>query len=336
MSDEVLETYIKQHIEATTDDVINFSWHGGEPLLAGVDFFRKAVALQKKSKPEGKIVSNGLQTNGTLLTDEWCSFFASEGFAVGISIDGPAELHNFHRRSRGNIDTFSDVIRGFELLKSYGVLPEILCVVNSQNVKHPVVLYNFFKQMEVKFLAFLPLVEKQPGSPTGVSLSTVPSEEFGRFLCTIFDLWVENDIGEIKIQIFEEAARKAFNQDHTLCIFKENCGGVPVIERTGDFYSCDHYVDPSHLIGNIMNGSLSGFLDSEKQQEFGRSKSLSLPRYCIDCEVKSMCNGECPKNRFVNTPDGESGLNYLCSGYKIFFNHCQPFIDAISIAWKNP
>jgi uncharacterized protein len=207
--------------------------------------------------------------------------------------------------------------------------------VNSQNVKHPVVLYSFFKQLGVKYLSFLPLVEKQSGSQSGVSTSTVPSEEFGRFLCTIFDSWVENDIGEIKIQIFEEAARKAFSQDHTLCIFKENCGGVPVIERNGDFYSCDHYVDQEHLVGNIMNGSLSGFLDSEKQQEFGRAKSLSLPRYCIDCEVKSMCNGECPKNRFINTPDGEPGLNYLCSGYKIFFNHCQPFIDAISAAWKN-
>jgi uncharacterized protein len=219
MSDEVLQTYIKQHIEATTDDLINFSWHGGEPLLAGITFFRKAVAFQKKYKPFGKIISNGLQTNGTLLTDEWCRFFADEGFTVGISIDGPVELHDTHRRTRGNSDTFSDVIRGHDLLKSYGVQPEILCVVNSQNVKHPVVLYSFFKQLGVKYLSFLPLVEKQSGSQSGVSTSTVPSEEFGRFLCTIFDSWVENDIGEIKIQIFEEADRKAFSQDHTLFIF---------------------------------------------------------------------------------------------------------------------
>ncbi len=336
MSDEILETYIKQHIEATTDDIINFSWHGGEPLLAGIEFFRKIVEYQRKFKPAEKSISNGIQTNGTLMNDEWCSFLAAKNFTVGISIDGPAEMHNTYRRSRGNSDTFANVIRGYRLMQSYGIVPEVLCVINSQNVKHPAVLYNFFKQLGVKYLSFLPLVEKQSGSPSGVSMSTVPSEEFGIFLSTIFEEWVEKDIGSIKIQIFEEAARKAFNQDHTLCIFKENCGGVPVIERTGDFYSCDHYVDPDHLIGNILNGSLSVFLDSKKQQDFGRAKSLLLPRYCIDCEVISMCNGECPKNRFINSPEGEPGLNYLCSGYKIFFNHCQPFVDAIRTAWNNP
>ncbi len=335
MADDVLEKYVIQHIMASSETNINFSWHGGEPLLAGIDFFRKVLALQKKHKPAGATVVNGIQTNGTLLNNEWSSFLASEGFIVGVSIDGPAGLHNKNRRTRDDKNTYLNVIRGYELLQRYGILPEILCVVNADNVKHPLIVYNFFKKLGPEYISFLPLVEPDPVSATGVSIDSVPSREFGVFLSAIFDEWVEKDIGNIKIQIFEEAARTAFNQEHTLCIFKTDCGGVPVVEHTGDFYSCDHYVDKDHLLGNISDHTLSYFLNSDRQVAFGQVKSKTLPRYCIDCEVRSMCNGECPKNRFLSTPDGEPGLNYLCSGYKLFFNHCRPFVEAISATWKS-
>jgi uncharacterized protein len=335
MTDDILEQCVVQQIKATTDKVITFSWHGGEPLLAGIDFFKKAVEFQKKNKPSGSIIINGIQTNGTILNDEWGQLFSDEKFNVGISIDGPSDLHNIHRRSNDGNNTYINTIRGYELLLKHGVLPEILCVVNSYNVQHPLRVYNLFKELGAEYISFLPLVVPEPESLTGVSKNSVPSNEFGTFLSVIFDEWVEKDIGKIKVQIFEEACRTAFNQDHTLCIFKSECGGVPVVEHNGDFYSCDHFVDSNHLLGNIRNHSLSYYLDCERQKEFGKAKSESLPKYCINCEVKQMCNGECPKNRFILTPDGETGLNYLCSGYKHFFNHCGPFVEAIRDAWKN-
>lgn len=330
MPDDILEKYVIQHISATTDNLITFSWHGGEPLLAGIEFFKKVVKLQHKHKPSGSEIVNGIQTNGTLIDDEWCRFLKDEGFIVGVSIDGPGELHNGNRRTREDYNTFLNVLRGYELLKKYGVIPEILCVVNSDNVRYPLVLYEFFRELGAEYVTFLPLVERLEGSSAEVSGRSVPSLEFGLFLSAIFDEWVEKDIGRIKIQIFEEAARTAFNQEHTLCIFRVNCGGVPVVEHNGDFYSCDHYVDKKHRLGNINEHSLSYFLDNPAQKKFGDAKSLSLPQFCIECEVRSMCNGECPKNRFLLSPDGEPGLNYLCSGYKHFFNHCRPFVAAIT------
>ena len=333
MSDELLEKYIIQHLEATTDEIIMFSWHGGEPTLAGLNFYRKAIALQKKHNTGGRRIVNGIQTNGTLLDENWCRFLSDENFLVGISMDGPEEFHNRHRFDGNGRGSFTGVIRGYELLMRYGITTEILCVMNSQNVNHPLIIYDFFKKLNAKYITFLPLVERDPHSAAGVSIDSVPAEKFGVFLSGIFDQWVEKDIGRIKIQIFEEASRRAFNQEHTLCIFKVNCGGVPVVEYNGDFYSCDHYVNKEHLIGNINFGSLSEFLESEKQQSFGRAKSNTLPGYCRECNVLDMCNGECPKNRFILTPDGEPGLNYLCSGYKIFFEHCQPFIQTLRAAW---
>lgn len=335
MTDDILEKYIIQHIEASTEPVIYFSWHGGEPLLAGIDLYKKVINFQTVHIPANKRIINGIQTNGLLINDEWCRFFSHAEFVIGISIDGPAELHNIHRRTKDGNPTWLKVFNGIKLLMKYGVVPEILCVVNSENVKHPIDVFNFFRSTGAKYITFLPLVEHEPDSSSVVSSRSVPSEEFGEFLCSVFDEWVENDIGEIKIQIFEEAARTAFNQEHTLCIFKKNCGGVPVVEHNGDFYSCDHYVNSEHLLGNIKDHSLSYLLDSKKQESFGKAKSLTLPKYCIGCEVRAMCNGECPKNRFILTPDGEPGLNYLCSGYKMFFNHCRPFVEAIAEAWKN-
>jgi uncharacterized protein len=334
MDDNLLERYIVQHIKATTESVVTFSWHGGEPLLAGIEFFRKAVILQRNHKPNDKIILNGIQTNGTLIDAEWCRFFAENGFIVGISIDGPAEYHNICRRTKDDRPTWQDVMQGFRLLINHGLVPEVLCVVNSENVRQPEMIYDFCKQSGAKYITFLPLVKPEPGSVTGVSKESVPAEAFGYFLSRIFDQWIENDIGNIKIQIFEEAARIAFNQEHTLCIFKVNCGGVPVVEFNGDFYSCDHYVDNEHNLGNIRKESLASFIDSKRQREFGMAKSNTLPRYCIECEVREMCNGECPKNRFILTPDGEAGLNYLCKGYKYFFNHCKPFVEAIADMWR--
>jgi uncharacterized protein len=335
MNDDLLEKYIVQHIEASTEESISFSWHGGEPLLAGIETFRKIVALQNKYKPEKRTIANGIQTNGTLIDEEWALFLSAEEFAVGLSIDGPWNLHNRYRKMKDGRPTLHHSLRGFEILRDYGILCEILCVVHAGNVRYPLVVYNFFKQMGAKYITFLPLVEKKPGTASGVSRASVPSSEFGSFLSLIFDEWVEKDIGLVKIQIFEEAIRPAFNQAHTLCIFKEKCGGVPVIELNGDFYSCDHYVDKDHRVGNINNGFISDFIDSDKQMAFGEAKLKSLPRYCIECTVRSMCNGECPKNRFISSPDGESGLNYLCSGYKAFFTHCSPFAEAIASVWRH-
>jgi uncharacterized protein len=234
----------------------------------------------------------------------------------------------------GGKPSFSRALKGFRSLKKFNIETEILCVVNSDNVNHPLAVYRFFKELGVRYITFLPLVEQQTGSANGVSAISVPSLAFGEFLCSVFDEWVEKDIGNVKIQIIEEAIRPAFNQEHTLCIFRETCGRVPVLEHNGDFYSCDHYVDNDHLVGNIMTGSLSVFLDGEQQQSFGMLKKTTLPKYCLECDVRSMCNGECPKNRFMRTPDGENGLNYLCGSYKLFFNHALPFTEAIATVWK--
>lgn len=333
MTDENLEKSIIQHFIAAHGSVVNFSWHGGEPLLAGIEFYRKAIAFQKKHSPSGTTFNNGIQTNGTLLNDEWCRFLASEKFVIGISLDGPQELHDKFRKTPVSESSFQNVLKGFSLLINHGIMPEILCVVNSENVKHPTEIYNFFKKLGARFITFLPLVEKSNETSPGVSERTVPPGAFGSFLTTIFYEWVEKDIGKIKVQIFEEAVRTAFNQEHTLCIFKEACGGVPVLERNGDFYSCDHYVDREHLIGNINDHSIAEMLESENQVAFGEAKTV-LPQYCLKCEVKQMCNGECPKNRFAFTPEGEPGLNYLCSGYRYFFNHCNPFVEAVKQMWK--
>lgn len=333
MSDEILEKYIIQHFEASSGPEVFFSWHGGEPTLAGLDFYRKALTFQKKHKPFSYTVYNGIQTNGTLIDREWCEFLADNNFYVGVSIDGYGELHDRFRINKDGRPSFQEAIEGYKLLRKFNVRTEILCVVNSVNVEKPIEVYRFFKELGAQFITFLPLVIRDASKKEKVSEMSVPSEKFGVFLCKIFDEWVSEDIGKIKIQIFEEAIRPAFNQEHTLCIFKKICGGVPVVELNGDFYSCDHYVDNEHYIGNISSSSIEQMLSSEKQLYFGLEKLRSLPQYCLECEVRDMCNGECPKNRFNNTPSGESGLNYLCHGYKIFFKHIMPFVQAVSAEW---
>jgi uncharacterized protein len=329
MHEDMLELYIRQHIDASTEPVIFFSWHGGEPLLAGTEFYRKAVALQKKWKPAGRTIINGVQTNGTLLDESWAKFFAEENFRLGISMDGPEDIHDQFRKTKNGTGSFKKVLKGYDLALMHNIDPEILCVLNRENVKHPLPVYRYFKKLGAKVMTFLPLVERQPSRDGIASVRSVHPEDFGTFLCDVFDEWFEHDIGKVKIQIIEEALRTAFKQEHTLCIFKPICGGVPVVEHTGDFYPCDHYADESHRIGNIAEVPLNELLDSAPQKVFGLSK-LSLPRFCLDCDVLMMCHGECPKNRFICTPAGEPGLNYLCAGYKKFFRHCLPFVEAVA------
>lgn len=334
MSDEVLEEYVRQHIEAAGGSEVFFSWHGGEPAVAGLDFFRRAVAVQKRLAPDGCRVINGIQTNATLIDDRWGMFFREESFYVGVSLDGPERFHNIHRLRKDGKGTFDDVMRGLSILHDNDVPHEILCVVNNDNVHAPLEVYRFLRSLDVSFITFLPLVERETMSTDMVTGRSVRAAAFGRFLSDIFDEWVENDIGKVKVQIFEEALRTAFGQGHTLCIFKPVCGAVPAVEMNGDFYSCDHFVDEEHLLGNIMDSALGTLLDHPRQKAFGEAKKTALPRYCIDCEVIEMCNGECPKNRFIMSPDGEPGLNYLCEGYRLFFNHCRPFISEVARLWN--
>lgn len=335
MDDDTLEQYIIQHIEAASASNIFFSWHGGEPTLLGLDYFKNIIRLQQKHKPRNSRITNGIQTNGTLLNDDWCRFFAVENFTVGISLDGPEKFHNYYRKNASDHPSFDQIMSGIDLLKKHGVFFEILCVVHNMNVNHPLKIYNFFKQIGAKYISFLPLVESSRRNDNQATPESVKANNYGQFLSAIFDKWQTDDIGEIKVQIFEEAARTAFDQEHRLCIFRKTCGGVPVVEHNGDFYSCDHYVTPENLVGNIKNTSLKLMLGSSQQISFGQSKWDKLPKYCIKCHVREMCNGGCPKNRFIKTPDGEAGLNYLCAGYKHFFNAMIPFVNEIRNEWLN-
>ncbi|KPK36138.1 MAG: hypothetical protein AMJ65_16600, partial [Phycisphaerae bacterium SG8_4] len=302
MPDEVLERYIVQHIDAYPESPIRFSWHGGEPTVLGLDYFRKIVAIQRKHIPSNRRIANGIQTNGTLLDEQWCRFLSAEGFVVGLSLDGPERLHDLCRVTKDGNPTHHKAMRGYRLLREHGVYCDILCVVNAHNVHEPSTVYRFFKQIEAPYVSFLPLVEPQPEAEGGVSPLTVPADAWGTFLCDVFDEWVSRDVGRIKIQIFEEAARVAFKQEHSLCIFRPECGDVPVIEHNGDFFSCDHFVDPEHRLGNIRDRSLDELLESPEQRSFGKAKFESLPEYCLACDVRDMCNGECPKNRITRTP----------------------------------
>lgn len=334
MLHEILEEYIVQHIDACPETVIRFSWHGGEPTVLGLDYFREIVALQRKHEPPDRRIVNGIQTNGTLLDEDWCRFLATEGFTVGLSLDGTREMHDRYRVTKDQEPTHEQTMRGYKLLQKHRVYTDILCVVNAHNVQFPLWVYRFFKQINARYITFLPMVEPQPYAKGGVSPISVPAEAWGAFLCTIFDEWRDQDIGRVKVQIFEEAVRTAFNQEHSLCIFRPTCGDIPVVEHNGDFYSCDHFVDVEHRLGNIKETSLVELLESPAQRAFGEAKFETLPRYCQECGVRAMCNGECPKNRFNMTPDGEPGLNYLCAGYKRFFTYCQPFVSEVAALWR--
>ncbi len=340
LPDEVLESYIRQYIEGQEVPVISFAWQGGEPTLLGVDYFRKVMALQSRYA-SGKRIENALQTNGVLLDDEWCQFLAENQFLVGLSIDGPQKLHDRYRLDKGGAPSFEKVMRGLGFLKKHGVEFNTLTVVQRHNSYHPLEVYRFLKEIGSRFMQFIPIVERvaeQP-DPSGLVLISPDSEakaavtewsvealQFGKFLCAIFDEWVRNDVARIYVQLFDVALESWVGSEPSLCVFRRTCGDALVVEHNGDIYSCDHYVYPENLLGNIMEHPLAAMVDGTQQRKFGQDKLDTLPRYCLECEVRFACNGECPKHRFIRTPDGEPGLNYLCAGYKIFFNHVAPYM----------
>ena len=336
MPDDLLESYIVQHIAACPKELIYFSWHGGEPTALGLDYFRKIVELQRLHQPAGRRILNGIQTNGILLDEEWCRFLAAEQFDVGLSLDGPKELHDDYRVSKGGKPTHKQVVQAWRLLQRHRIPCNLLCVVHDRNVHHPMAVYRFFKEMGVEFLQFLPLVlRRADGADGSVTPETVPAEAYGRFLSQIFHEWVRQDAGRIGIQNFDEAVRPFLLEDHAVCVFKQTCGDVVAMEHNGDLFSCDHFVDREHCLGNIRETPLAEMLESPTQREFGRRKWDRLPRYCIECDVLAMCNGGCPKDRFLRTPEGEEGLNYLCAGLKVFFTYSTPYLQKLATFWQS-
>jgi uncharacterized protein len=338
MADNVLESYIRQYIEAQKAPVITFAWQGGEPTLLGVDYFRKIVTLEKRYA-NGKRIENSLQTNGILLDDRWGEFLAENRFLVGLSLDGPRPLHDRHRVDKGGRPTFDRVMRGLSSLRKHGAEFNTLTVVQRHNSYYPLEVYRFLKEAGSGFMQFIPVVEriaKAPGAsslvlvapasqePASVSSWSVEPVQYGKFLCAIFDEWVRSDVGRYFVQIFDVALESWLGLPPGLCVFAETCGGALVMEHNGDLYSCDHYVFPENKLGNVMENSLAALVNSPAQKKFGADKRDTLPGYCRECEDRFACNGECPKHRFARTPDGEEGLNYLCAGYKMFFRHIDP------------
>ncbi|MGH9341271.1 MAG: anaerobic sulfatase-maturation protein [Acidobacteriota bacterium] len=341
MPEDVLESYIRQYIEAQQIPVISFAWQGGEPTLLGVDYFRKVVEFQKKHA-RGKGIENGFQTNGVLLDDKWGEFLAENNFLIGLSIDGPRHVHDRYRVDKGGLPTFDRVMRGIGYLKKHGVEFNTLTVVQRHNSRYPLEVYRFLKEVGSGFMQFIPIVERiaDQANPNGLVLISPDSEErarvsewsveplqYGKFLSAIFDEWVRQDVGRYFVQIFDVALESWFGGEASLCVFRETCGSALAIEHNGDLYSCDHYVYPENKLGNIIESPLDSLVNSTQQQKFGRDKRDTLPRYCRECEVRFACNGECPKHRFIRTPDGEEGLNYLCAGYKHFFRHIDPYMQ---------
>lgn len=343
MNDAVLENYIKNYIAAQPIPEVTFAWQGGEPTLLGVDFFRKVVELEKKYA-NGKKIQNALQTNGTLLDAEWCEFFRENDFLIGISIDGPKEMHDRYRVDKGGNPTFKKVLSGLNLLKEHQVEFNTLTVVNRENAKNPLELYRFLRKHGSGHMQFIPLVEREGSADGLLSLAEPPTpdnaesavtswsvlpRDWGNFLCAIFDEWIARDVGEVFVQLFETQLGIRMGMPSSLCVFGETCGNAMAMEHNGDVYSCDHYVYPQYLLGNIADSNIIELVESPKQRKFGQDKKSTLPSYCRRCEVRFACNGECPKHRFLKTPDGENGLNYLCEGYRKFFNYCDAPMRAI-------
>ncbi len=345
MSEEVLEQFIRQYIEGQDVPQVDFAWQGGEPTLLGVAFFRKAIELQKKHCPPGKTITNAFQTNGVLLDDEWCEFLKMHDFLVGLSIDGPKALHDKYRVDKQGGSSFDAVMRGLGFLKQHGVRVNSLTVVNRGNENHGREVYRFLRdECGFEHLQFIPIVEQThfetvaphlPGAETRktpqdpllkVTPWTVRTESYGRFLCSVFDEWVYHDVGKVYVQQFETTLGSVMGLPAALCVFSKTCGRALAIEHDGSFYSCDHFVYPEYKLGNIREQTMRQMVRSEPQLKFGLDKFDSLPRYCRRCEYLELCYGECPKNRFIQTPDGEEGLNYLCAGLKIYFAHVTPVL----------
>ncbi|MBD9059081.1 MAG: anaerobic sulfatase-maturation protein [Prevotella copri] len=339
MSDEMLERFTREYIEAQTMNQVLFTWHGGEPLLRSIDFYRKALSLQQKYAG-GRRIDNVIQTNGTLLTDEWCEFFAQNHWLVGISIDGPQPDHDHYRLTAAGKPSWKKVMQGIKLLKKHGVEWNAMAVVNAYNANHPLEFYRFFKENGCQFLQFTPIVERLTRHEDGrtlasladkdeISLSeaSVAPEQWGYFLCAIFDEWVRKDVGKIFVEIFDCTLANWMGISPGICAYSKECGHAGVMEHNGDVYSCDHFVFPEYKLGNIRDHSLIDMLYGEQQQEFSRLKHSSLPRQCKECDMEFACHGECPKNRFMKDKYGDSGLNYLCPGYYHYYQHVAPYMD---------
>lgn len=344
MNDVVLETYVRQLMEASPGPDVYLSWQGGEPMLRGLEFFRRALRLAEKHRKPHQRVVHTIQTNGTLVDEQWARFFKENAFLVGISIDGPAGLHNAYRIDKQGAGSFEEVLRGWKILQGHDVTVNILCTINAQNAQYPLEIYRYFRDgLGARYIQFIPVVER--GTPetiaaanlgwgstrgldrplykqegTMVTRRSVKAKQFGSFLVAIFDEWVKRDVGRVFVTTFD-VALGSWLGEHNLCIVAPTCGNSLVLEHTGDVYACDHYVEPDHRVGNISDVHLKTLVTSEKQRRFGQHKWDSLPDYCRKCPVLFACFGECPRNRFIRTPDGEEGLNYLCEGYRDFFLH---------------
>lgn len=339
MSEELLEKFIDEYINSQTMPQVLFTWHGGEPLMRPISFYKKAIELQKKYA-RGRTIDNSIQTNGTLITDEWCRFFKENNFLVGVSIDGPQEFHDEYRKNRQGQPSFAKVMKGIELLKKHGVEYNAMAVVNDFNADYPLDFYHFFKEIDCHYIQFTPIVERISQRADGLSLSSpiqnekaeltdfsVSPEQWGNFLCAIFDEWVREDVGNYYIQLFDSTLANWIGEQPGVCSMAKNCGHAGVMEYNGDVYSCDHFVFPEYKLGNLYSNTLVEMMYSDKQAKFGEAKSKTLPAQCKECEFLFACNGECPKNRFTFTETGEPGLNYLCKGYHKFFKHIAPYMD---------
>jgi uncharacterized protein len=344
MSDATLEAYIRQLMDASDGPEVEIAWQGGEPTLRGLEFYRRSVELAERFRKPHQRVHHTIQTNGTLIDDEWAAFLEQHGYLVGLSVDGPRELHDAYRKDKKGKGSFDDVMRAWRILREHDVDVNVLCTIHAANGDRGVDVYRFFRdEMCAQYIQFIPIVEratpetialanrgwagpkgkdrplyKQEGSL--VTERTVKPEQFGAFLVAIFDEWVKRDVGKVFVTTFDVALGSWLGQ-HNLCIVAPTCGNALVLEHNGDVYSCDHFVEPDHLIGNVERTPLAQLVASEKQRRFGESKYETLPRYCKECPFLFACYGECPRNRFTTTPDGEPGLNYLCAGYKLFFAH---------------
>jgi len=340
MSDEMLERFVQEYLRAQTMPEVLFSWHGGEPLLRKRDFYNKALRLQRKYAGAGQHVDNSLQTNGTLLNDDWCAFFKENQFLIGISLDGPEHCHNHYRKYSSENGSFKGAMRGIDLLLKHGVDFNILSVVNHYNAQYPTEVYRFFKSTGAGYVQFTPVVERQVAVENGrIMLATAASSEaqltpwsvkpldYGDFLCKIFDEWVENDVASFYVTLFDAILANRMGVAPGHCHWAPTCGHAGAIEYNGDVYACDHFVFPEYRRGNLAHDSLVSMMYSPEQLRFGQNKRQLLPDFCRNCEWLTLCNGECPKNRFALTPDGEEGLNYLCPGLKLFFSHISPYLE---------
>ncbi len=361
MSDEVLEKFIRQYIEGVTGPEVIFSWQGGEPTLLGLDFYRKVVAFEKKHAKPHQRIQNDLQTNGTLLNDEWCEFLKANRFLVGLSIDGPREIHDYYRVTKGGKPTFDQVFSAAKLLQRHGIPFNTLTCVSRINGRKPLDVYRFLTQeLNSTHIQFIPIVEykafktnapqtwnpetlprdgepeARPGHPNSIVTDwSVDPEDWGYFLCRVFDRWLSRDVGKVMINHFETLVAQHLGMPSLMCIYSQNCGRAVAVENDGGIYSCDHYVYPEHRLGNVKNDVLGNLVYSPIQEKFGRAKSETLPQYCRECAYLTDCWGECPKNRIIRTPTGEPGLNYLCRGFKTFFEHAQPAIDKIAASMRD-